>query len=62
MINIQLTLVIWCGPLSQHPMPCVRHQPQQLTQSAQTINQEETNESWKKARLPKNCFVLPWPT
>ena len=25
--NIQLTLGIWCRPLSQHPLPPARHQP-----------------------------------
>ena len=37
--NIQLTLGIWCGPLSQHPQLPARHQPHLLIPSAQTVNQ-----------------------
>ena len=44
--NIQLTIGIWCGPLSQHPLPPARHQPHLLIPSAQTINQ-------KKAKNPE---------
>ena len=44
--NNQLTLGIWCGPLSQHPLPPARHQPHLLIPSAQTINQ-------KKAKNPE---------
>ena len=40
---IKLTLGIWCGPLTQHPLPPARHQPHLLIPSAQTINQEKTN-------------------
>ena len=40
---IKLTLGIWCRPLSQHPLPPARHQPHLLIPSAQTINQEKTN-------------------
>ena len=39
---IKLTLGIWCGPLSQHPLPPARHQPHLLIPSAQTMNQEKT--------------------
>ena len=39
--NIQLTLGIWCGPLSQHPLPPARHQPHLLIPSTQTINQKK---------------------
>ena len=42
MIKYQLTLGIWCGPLSQHPLPPARHQPHLMIPSAQTINQEKT--------------------
>ena len=45
---IQLTLGIWCGPLSQHPLPPARHQPHPLTPSTQTIIQEETKDSEKR--------------
>ena len=47
--NIQLTLGIWCGPLSQHPLPPARHQPHLLIPFAQTINQ-------KKAKNPEIWF------
>ena len=43
--NIQLTLGIWCGPLSQHPLPPARHQPHLLIPSAQTINQKKAKNS-----------------
>ena len=49
MMKIQLTLGIWCGPLSQHPLPSARHQPHLLIPSAQTINQ-------KKAKNPEMRF------
>ena len=42
---IQLTLGIWCGPLSQHPLPPARHQPHLLIPSAQTINQKKAKNS-----------------
>ena len=41
-ISNQLALGIWCGPLSQHPLPAARHQPHLLIPSALTINQEKT--------------------
>ena len=44
--DIQLTLGIWSGPLSQHPLPPARHQSHFLIPSAQTINQ-------KKAKNPE---------
>ena len=44
-----LTLGIWCGPLSQHPLPPTRHQSHLLIPSAQTINQ-------KKAKNPEMRF------
>ena len=40
---IKLTLWIWCEPLTQHALPAARHQPHLLIPSAQTINQEKTN-------------------
>ena len=40
--NIQFTLGIWCGPLSQHPLPPARHQPHLLIPSAQTILKTST--------------------
>ena len=39
---IKLTLGIWCGPLTQDPLPPARHQPHLLIPSAQTINHEKT--------------------
>ena len=47
MMKIQLTLGIWCRPLSQHPP--ARHQPHLLITSAQTIN-------YKKAKNPEMRF------
>ena len=47
--NIQLTLAIWCRPLSQHLLPPARHQPHFLIPSAQTIND-------KKAKNPEMRF------
>ena len=44
-LNNQLALVIWCGILSQHPLPPARHQPHLLIPSAQTLNQEKTKNS-----------------
>ena len=44
-----LTLRIWCRPLSQHPLPPTRHQPHSLIPSAQTFNQ-------KKAKNPEMRF------
>ena len=40
---------IWCGSLSQHPLPPARHQPHLLIPSTQTINQ-------KKAKNPEIRF------
>ena len=37
MMYIELTLRIWYGPLSQHPLPPARHHPL-------TINQEELSD------------------
>ena len=48
-LYIQLTLGIWCGPWSQHPLPPARHQPWLLIPSTQTINQ-------KKAKNPEMRF------
>ena len=47
--KIQLTLGIWCGPLSQHAVPPARHQPHLMIPSAQTINP-------KKAKNPEMRF------
>ena len=47
--NIQLTLGIWWGHLTQHPLPPARHQPDFLIPSAQTINQ-------KKGKKPEMRF------
>ena len=47
--NIQLTLGIWCRPLSQHPLPPARHQPHLLIPFAQTVNK-------KKAKNPEIRF------
>ena len=47
--NIQLTLRIWCRPLSQDPLPPARHQPHLLIPSTQTINH-------KKAKNPEMRF------
>ena len=47
--NIQLTSGIWCGLLSQHPLPPARHQPHFLIPYAQTTNQ-------KKAKNPEMRF------
>ena len=41
---IQLTLGIWCWPLSENPLPPARQQPGPLTPSTQAIIQEETNQ------------------
>ena len=57
---IQLTLGIWCWPLSENPLPPARQQPGPLTPSTQAIIQEETNQL-KKIKLQKDCIVLPWP-
>ena len=43
------TLEIWCGPLSQHPLPLDIHQTHLLIPSAQKINQ-------KKAKNPEIRF------
>ena len=43
--NIQLTLGIWCGPLSQHPLLPATHQPQPLTPSFQV---HVCVEGWEK--------------
>ena len=40
---------VWCGPLSQYPLPPARHQPHLLIPSAQTTNQ-------KKAKNPEMRF------
>ena len=40
-----IQLEIWCGSLSQHPLPHARHQPHLLIPSAQTIKQEESKKS-----------------
>ena len=58
---INLHLGSGTGPLSLHPVPCARHQPQLLIPSAHTINQEKNKESRNEIQLPKNCVVLPWP-
>ena len=47
--NIQLALGIWCASLSQHPLPPARHQSDPLTPSAQSINQEETENHEKRS-------------
>ena len=39
--TIQLTLGIWCTPLSEHLLPSARHQPHLLIPSAETINQKK---------------------
>ena len=54
--DIQLTLGIWCRPLSQNPPHPVTQQPHPLTPSAQTMNQEETKESSKNIKL--YCIVI----
>ena len=59
--NINLTLCIWCGTLSQHPLPPTRCHPHQRSPSTQTISQEKTK-FWKKNQTLTNCMVLPWPT
>ena len=60
--NIQLTLGIWCSPLSQHPLPPARHQSHLLIQSAQTINQEEETKNLQKRSNSQQtvlyCFDL----
>ena len=60
--NIQLTLGIWCGPLSQHPLPPARHQPHLLIPSAQTNSQKKQREPRNEIQLPTNPIVLPWST
>ena len=55
-------LGIWCGPLSQYPLPPARHQPHLYIPSAQTINQEKNKESRNEIQLPTNGIILPWPT
>ena len=60
--NIHLTLAIWCGPLSPHPLPPARHQPHLLVPSAQTNNQKKSKEPRNEIQLPTNHIVLPWPT
>ena len=60
--NDELTLGIWCGPLSQqHPLPLARHQSHLLIPSAKIINQEK-KESRNDIQLPTNRIELPWPT
>ena len=59
--NIQLALGISCGPLSQHPLPPARHQPNLLIASAQTLNQEETKNPEKRKKsqqIISYCFGL----
>ena len=60
--NIQLTLGIWCRPLSQDAVAPVRHQPHLLIPSAQTINQKKRKEPRNEIHLPTNHILLPWPT
>ena len=48
--------------VSQHPLLLARHQPHLLIPCAETINQEKKKESRDEIKIPKNCFVLPWPT
>ena len=55
-----LTLGIWCGPLSQHPLPPARPQPHLLIPSAQTIGQK-SKEPRNANELPANHIILPWP-
>ena len=71
-ISNQLALGIWCGPLSQHPLPPARHQPHLLIPSALTAtfidsirpnNQPGKNKkSRNEIQLSTNRIILPWPT
>ena len=53
---IQLTLGIWCWPLSENPLPPARQQPGPLTPSTQAIIQEETNQL--KNQTPKRLYCI----
>ena len=56
--NLNLTLCIWCGTLSQHPLP-----PTRCHLSIHPNNQPRKDKKfWKKIKLSTNCMVLPWPT
>ena len=44
---ISLHLGIWCGPLSQHPLPPAKHQPQQDTRH------RPNDQPGKKQRIKK---------
>ena len=53
--NIQLTVGIWCGPLSQHPLPPARHQPHLLIPSTQTTNMPDR--FWSNLKRSKLIHV-----
>ena len=59
--NIQLTLRICCGPLSQHPLPSARRKPATFVDSIwQAINQEEKakNREMRFSSQEKVSFYL----
>ena len=56
-IRNYVSVRIWCGPLSQHPLHSVRHQPHPLIPSAQTMNQEETKNP-EKDQTPNKLYCI----
>ena len=60
--NIQLTLGIWWGILTQQPLPPATHQPHLLIQSAKTINHKKSKEPKNKIEHSTNRLILPWST
>ena len=61
--NIQLTLGIWCGPLSQHPLPPARHQPHLLIPSAQSnSHKKQRTQKWDStfSKSYRTAFKLSW--
>ena len=58
--KIPLTLKIWRGPLSHHPLRPVSVYPHPLIPSTQTNNHKEAQNP-KNDQLQTNRIVFPWP-
>ena len=56
----QLRLGNWCGSLTHHHLPPVRHQPHLLIPSAQNNPPGKNKEPRDEIELPTNRLVLPW--
>ena len=56
----ELTLGIWCGPLSQHPLSPARHQAHLLIPSTQNNQPGKNKEPRNEIKLSTNHIVLPW--